>query len=490
MAGRSRERRSGGKGSREKGSSQKKSWRGPRRQGLGALVPISNIMLELGRNDLLPGIIFRTSRVQCDQDVERAASNRALQIPKTERAAIKEAVGQVIEKYGLDEELVLGHTHYGALLNCGIGAHHAGQLLLWRLTLEELMSRGLLRGLVATGTVAAGVDFPARSVVITAHTRRDSEGYSTLSSSEFQQMSGRAGRRGKDAVGFCLMAPSIYCDARELSKVAKRPPEPLASNYFASASSILNLLKHRNVDDLYYTVNRSLASFMDCQEADQIEAKIEQMGEEADKKTLARLQKKASRLRKKQVRTLELSLAGLEKLGFVESNNLTEKGAWSAEICSSLVIEIAELIDEGLIKGSSIEEVAYKLALLSGVSHRTYLKGDQGKDFRKSLDSIQHAVDRVASCSLPGRVEELEALEDCGNTVLMWLNSESWSEFRALLNLGGVAEGDAARLISQTADQLNQLSHLEASHPDIARVATIAREKLLRPPLSETLATT
>jgi len=69
------------------------------------------------------------------------------------------------------------------------------------------------------------------------------------------------------------------------------------------------------------------------------------------------------------------------------------------------------------------------------------------------------------------------------------MNTGSWSDFRTLLNLGGVAEGDAARLISQTADQLNQVSHLQDSHPKIARLAMEARDRLLRPPLTETLAT-
>src|SRR5690606_25756804 len=114
---------------------------------------------------------------------------------------IKQKIEEIAARYDLDVSLVHSHPQDASLLTSGVGAHHAGQLLMWRLILEELMAASLLRILVATGTVAAGVDFPARTVMITAHTRRGAEGYQKLTSSEFQQMSGRAGRRGKDTVG-------------------------------------------------------------------------------------------------------------------------------------------------------------------------------------------------------------------------------------------------------------------------------------------------
>ncbi len=175
-----------------------------------APVTIAQVVTELDRHNLMPCIVFRSSRNQCDVDAERAHTNPRLHLPPTHQRDIKVKIQEILHTYDMDADLVFSHPHYKALVTTGIGAHHAGQLLMWRLMLEELMAAGVLRVLVATGTVAAGVDFPARTVVITAHSKRGAEGFNPLTASEFQQMSGRAGRRGKDTVGFCVAAPSAF----------------------------------------------------------------------------------------------------------------------------------------------------------------------------------------------------------------------------------------------------------------------------------------
>ena len=176
--------------------------------------PVIKILKQLGADNLLPAILFRTSRRQCDADIERLERAGNLALPRDTQDSIREEIEKLIVQYDVQREVVHRHEQYEMLVTMGVGAHHAGQLLIWRLLLEELMSRGLMRLMIATGTVAAGVDFPARSVVITAHSKRGAEGFNTLSSSELQQMSGRAGRRGKDVVGFCLIAPGPFSDAR------------------------------------------------------------------------------------------------------------------------------------------------------------------------------------------------------------------------------------------------------------------------------------
>lgn len=152
--------------------------------------PVHAILRELERDELLPAILFRTARKQCDSDVESLARNDQTLLPVDQQSRIEMEVNNVIAKYGFERSFITTYPQYEALIKTGVGAHHAGQLLIWRLLLEELMSRSMLRLMVATGTVAAGVDFPARTAVITAHSKRGSEGFSVLSSAEFQQMAG------------------------------------------------------------------------------------------------------------------------------------------------------------------------------------------------------------------------------------------------------------------------------------------------------------
>ena len=461
--------------------------------------PVSTILVELERCSLLPAILFRTSRRQCDVDVERLALSRVGRVTLEHQTRLESEVLEVIEKYGMDREVITEHPHYKPLITTAVGAHHAGQLLVWRLLLEELMSRGVLRIMIATGTVAAGVDFPARTVVVTAHSKRGSEGFQVLSSSEFQQMSGRAGRRGKDTVGFCIVAPSPYSDARVIHQVAQRPAEPLRSAYFAAPSTMLNLLKYRTADDLRHTVSKSLAAFLDRKTAAALRAEAlrqqqqaenaPNMPEERRRKLLKRARRdtrEADRLEQRQLQLLETSLLGLERLGHVSEGHLTEKGYWAAELCTSVVLELAEAIDEHLLTELTVEELVAVVASIAGDPHRPYFGIRQNPVREEHFERMQAAVDRVAALYEGSPfASEVAVLRDAAVTVLTWLEAESWSDFSSYLRLAGVAEGDVARLISQTADHLNQLARLNESHPELAVQAEEARRLLLRPPITD-----
>jgi superfamily II RNA helicase len=457
-------------------------------------------MRELEKDDLLPAIVFRTARKQCDVDIETLAKNRFAILPPERQQKLELEIQTIIEKYSFEREFITAYPQYTALIATGVGAHHAGQLLIWRLLLEELMSRGMLRMMIATGTVAAGVDFPARTAVVTAHSRRGSEGFSVLSSSEFQQMAGRAGRRGKDSVGVCLITPSKFSDARVLLEVSKRPPEPLKSSYFAAPSTVLNLLKYRNVDDLEFTVERSLGAFLNRRDASRLreEAILEQGDIEADsslrgekrkkaEKRVRRKLKEADEIEKKQETSLALSLAGLRKLGYVEGGSLTDKGYWAAELCTSLVLQLAEGISDGVFDDCALFEFVGLVASIAGDPHRPYFRLKQNPIKPELFKRMEALVERVkASYSGPGSTD-LAVLPDAALTIITWMDSESWGEFSGLLRLSGVADGDVARLISQTADHLNQITRLEKTHPVLAQSAKVGRARLLRPPFSETL---
>jgi ATP-dependent RNA helicase HelY len=464
--------------------------------------PVSTILRELERDELLPAILFRTARKQCDSDVETLSRNPNAVLPIERQEQIRGEIDSVIRKYNFDPEFITGYPQYQSLITTGVGAHHAGQLLIWRLLLEELMSRSMLRMMIATGTVAAGVDFPARTAVVTAHSRRGSEGFSVLSSAEFQQMAGRAGRRGKDAVGVCLITPSKFSDARVLLEVSKRPPEPLRSQYFASPSTVLNLLKYRNVDDLQFTVERSLAAFLDRKNASRLreealneQGQIESEGQlpgERRKKAEKRVRRKlrdADELEKKQETSLALSLDGLRSLGYVEGGSLTEKGYWAAELCTSLVLELGEAISEKLFDDCALFELVGLVASIAGDPHRPYFRLKENPIKPELFDQMNKIIARVKKGYQGPGTTDIAVLPDAALTVITWMDAETWAEFAGFLRLSGVADGDVARLVSQTADHLNQLTRLEKTHPTLAQAAKVGRARLLRPPFAESLVT-
>jgi ATP-dependent RNA helicase HelY len=112
----------------------------------------------------------------------------------------------------------------------------------WKLVIEKLMSAGLLDAIFATATVAAGVDFPARTVVLTGADARTGSGWRQLTASELQQMTGRAGRRGRDNVGFIVAAPGLHQDPKSIADLLRAPPDPLVSQFRATYTTLLNLL--------------------------------------------------------------------------------------------------------------------------------------------------------------------------------------------------------------------------------------------------------
>jgi len=134
------------------------------------------------------------------------------------------------------------HRHWDAILRGGIASHHAGHLPAWKLVIEKMMSAGLLDAIFATATVAAGVDFPARTVVVTVADRRTGNGWQSLTASELQQMTGRAGRRGKDRVGFIVAAPGPHQNPQKIAELLAAPPDDLESQFRATYTSLLNLL--------------------------------------------------------------------------------------------------------------------------------------------------------------------------------------------------------------------------------------------------------
>ncbi len=200
-------------------------------------MPAATLLDALGSYKLLPAIVFLPTRRRCDQAASEAAFIR--RDPNIER---REARRDFIRSFVEQHPEVKGHRHWDTIIKGGIASHHAGHIPAWKLVIERLMSAGLLDAIFATATVAAGVDFPARTVVLTGADARTGHGWRSLSASELQQMTGRAGRRGRDNVGFIVAAPGLHQDPEKIATLLTAPPDPLVSQFRATYTTLLNLL--------------------------------------------------------------------------------------------------------------------------------------------------------------------------------------------------------------------------------------------------------
>lgn len=201
-------------------------------------IPPPKLIATLRRYNLLPAIIFMPTRRKCDEAAAEVAADKAQKI----NAEKQEKRRELFEKYVLENPEIRSHKHRKIAVQSGIAAHHAGHIPAWKLLIEKMMSAGLLDAIFATSTVAAGVDFPARTVVILNADSRGNDGWRSLQASELQQMTGRAGRRGKDKVGFVVLAPAQFQNPPLIATLLKSPPDALQSKFRATYSSLLNLL--------------------------------------------------------------------------------------------------------------------------------------------------------------------------------------------------------------------------------------------------------
>ena len=200
-------------------------------------MPSATLLAALDGYNLLPAIVFLPTRRRCDQAASEAALSR--RDPNDNR---REARRDFMRAFVTDHPEVRGHRHWDTIIRGGVASHHAGHIPAWKLVIEKLMSAGLLDAIFATATVAAGVDFPARTVVLTGADARGASGWRPLSASELQQMTGRAGRRGRDNVGFVVAAPGIHQDPERIAQLLKAPPDALISQFRATYTTLLNLL--------------------------------------------------------------------------------------------------------------------------------------------------------------------------------------------------------------------------------------------------------
>ncbi|MCK5687856.1 DUF3516 domain-containing protein, partial [Myxococcota bacterium] len=155
------------------------------------------------------------------------------------------------------------------LIRHGVGLHHAGLLPKYRLLVEQLAQKGLLKIISGTDTLGVGVNIPLRTVLFTGLAKYDGEKTGILKVRDFKQISGRAGRKGFDSVGYvvCQAPEHIIENLRLAAKAAakgkkskfvkKKPP---TKNYVAWDQNTFNRLKDQEPEELRssFTINHGV----------------------------------------------------------------------------------------------------------------------------------------------------------------------------------------------------------------------------------------
>ena len=217
---------------------------------------IAFVIEQMAQRDMLPGIYFIFSRRGCDKAV-RELDSKCL-VTAEQQKLIRSRIREYVEA---NPEGVRDKFHLDALLR-GIASHHAGILPAWKELIEELFQQGLVKVVFATETLAAGVNMPARSTVISSLSKRTENGHRLLKGSEFLQMAGRAGRRGKDSKGYVVTVQSRFEGVKEAGQLATSPAEPLMSQFTPSYGMVLNLLQRYDLKKSRQLIERSFGRYL------------------------------------------------------------------------------------------------------------------------------------------------------------------------------------------------------------------------------------
>lgn len=215
---------------------------------------VKDVVRNLHEKDMLPAIYFTFSRKKCDEQMEKCISLEL--ITPDEKKRIKKIVDEYLE----ENPYLCKNKHIEYILN-GVASHHAGLLPGWKVLVEKLFQEGLIKVVFATETLAAGINMPARSTVISSISKRTDSGHRTLTASEFLQMSGRAGRRGMDEVGYVTVVGTQFQSPEEVAELVLSNANPLESRFAPSYSMVLNLLQRFSLDESKELILKSFGYF-------------------------------------------------------------------------------------------------------------------------------------------------------------------------------------------------------------------------------------
>lgn len=219
----------------------------------------------LKKNDRLPAIFFVFNKKGSKAILEHLAKFGEKLNSESEIEQIKET----IERYK-SEGKYLGETLNMKALYKGYAIHNAGLLPTQKELIEELFQRKLVKVAIATETLSAGINMPARTTVISSYMKPTSDpdavgGRRELTPNEFHQMAGRAGRRGIDKIGYCYTMSMDSNQKAEFDFLISSEPNELKSAFNPDYSFVAGYYDSCKTDDFikeiadksFYTYDRN-----------------------------------------------------------------------------------------------------------------------------------------------------------------------------------------------------------------------------------------
>lgn len=320
----------------------------------------------------LPAIYFIFSKKECRKVLNYLHQEGDILTTKDERRQIK----AIIDSYR-DSGIYLGGTLNEDALYNGYAIHNAGLLPSQKRLIEELFQKKLLKVVLATETLSAGINMPAKTTIISSPRKPTSspDGASDrkrfLTANEFHQMAGRAGRRGIDEVGYCY---SLSCNNEQTKfyeSLIDSAPNPLYSNLDLDYSFITTYMSEFiDENELENILSKSLYTHTDNGQFDSLKLK-----ELIDKYKVRR--------------------SILEEENYINSDGkLTVKGQLIKKLNGYEQIPIINMVENRSLEKLNPTQIA---GIFAGLANIRYINGNN--DIEKSFEmSKYNDMDFIAAC--------------------------------------------------------------------------------------------
>ena len=481
----------------------------------------------------MPAIVFVFSKKDCERlaeeysehidatrskldskKVKKKHQEQFAQTSRREKRERMELIKQKIKEYE-DNGIVLGTEFNNKARKClynGVAIHNAGMLPGYKRLIEELFRERLIDVVFSTETLSAGINMPAKTTVLTSLYKPVSiptEGMDgikrrPLTANEYQQMTGRAGRRGIDKVGNVVILTETEKDYKLAQQLAVAEPDKITSKLDMSYRLLINLLKKNNG---HYS--------------------SEMADEFLDRSFLVFNSDNPQETKDKSLRKLNGLKNIMEELGFIEKRsdgtyNIPLKGSLVSDIRGTNELLLSELIAGGMFFGMAPEDMAGIVGSLCAPQryqdpHKTNQsphkkqQNEENQTLNKSFAIMKREGQKINNLQLKylgldSLSDEINIDSNYAKYIMQWAqpsenNSELWQNTITEMEEKGLIkfEGDFFKSIKSTINLLRQVEKLsqDASkqtqglesqyYNDVASTAEQAIELLNKSPVKDDL---
>lgn len=381
------------------------------------------MITELKSKSLLPAIYFVFSRALAEEKAEELASKFNFTTKEEKEIIIRQIQSNVPEELNSLYSVKL----LKRILPNGIGIHHAGLLPVLKDIVENLFATGVIKVLYATETFAVGINMPSKAVVFNSFDKFDGRNFRFLNSKEYFQIAGRAGRRGKDIIGYSIvMIDRRRLDIKKLMSTTTVDKEPIRSQFKLSWNTVLNLVHNHTPEEISVILESNFDHYQKMQ-----------------------LKKKTTTLA-----SFNFKIRKLTKWGYIKDGKLTAKGLFARHIYSNEIV-VSEIFATGLWKSLTPVQISSILAVLNYEPRRsdTFL----GKPDRKETAKV---IQALKGNSLVMESLDKDILEGIYPLVNAWSTNTTFIELLKLVNW---QEGDVIMFFRQVVDSIRQVIKASSS---------------------------